>query len=325
MGRVELLMRYEAEPTDPPRVITRRQIVKAAGVTLIGTTVLGVGGVASAITKPSQQFPRVPTGPVRPVIVAGAKVGTLDSGAKPIYVTRPGSRDPVEHSVADTLFWGDIMMEHAMFFVMLMPGRELAGPRAEAEQFQRSFSAQIARLLNGRLDRSNYVEFNRSTLGLVRSFIEYKRRNEEGQSSGRLRSLVWPSFFNHTRKEAERFASRLEQLNRGDTFYVRSEVIPFWSDKMAEHALFIAHLLDIDQDPLIDAAENNNRLFRRLERNPFIGRRRALAAVQQIIDFKTAAARGIETGQIKSIIHPALADHVRREAVRFKDELGRAA
>lgn len=315
-------MRHEAEPIGSSRLITRRQIVELAGVTLIGTTVFGIGGAASALTRPSRAFPRVPTGPVRPLHVAGAEVGTLDGGAKPIYVAQPGSRDPVEHSVADTLFWGDIMMEHAMFFVMLMPGPRLAGPRVEAEAFQSSFSSHLTRLLNGRLDR-NYVEFNRSTLGLLRHFIEYKRRMEEAQSSGRLKSLVWPSFFNHTRKEAERFAKRLEQLNRGDTSYIRSEVIPFWSDKMAEHALFIAHLLDIDQDPLIDAAENSSRLFRKLEKNPFAGRR-AMDAVQQIIDFKTAAAQGIATGQIKSIIHPALADHVRREAVRFKDELGRA-
>jgi len=317
-------MPYAAEPVDVLRVITRRQIMKISGVTLIGTTVLGVGGAASALTKPIQQYPRVPTGPVRPAIVAGSEVGTLDSGAKPIYVARPGSQDPVEHSVADTFFWADIMMEHAMFFVMLMPGRELAVPRAEAEQYQRSFSSHIARLLNGSLDRSNYAAFNDLTLGLVRPFIEYKRRMEEAQSSGRIRSLVWPSFFAHTRKEAERFARRLEQLNRGNVSYVRPEVIPFWSDKMAEHALFIAHLLDIDQDAHIAAAERQNRLFRRLEKIPFIDPRSARAAVQQIIDFKTAAAKGIEAGQIHSIIHPALADHVRREAVRFKDELDRA-
>jgi len=318
-------MRDGAEVTRSPDVTTRREIMKVAGVTLVGATVFSIGGTASAFTEPGPRFPRVPVGPARPVVAGGAKVGTLDSGAKPIYVARPGSRDPVEHSVADTLFWGDIMMEHAMFFVMLMPGRELAGPRTEAEQFQRSFSQHLARLLNATLDRNNFVAFNRSTLGLLSRFIEYKRRMESAQSSGRIRSLVWPSFFNHTRKEAERFARRLEQLNRNSTFYVRAEVIPFWSDKMAEHALFIAHLLDIDQDPLIRAAEGSNRLFRRLEKSPFIERHRAQAAVQQIIDFKTAAAKGIESGEIKSIIHPALADHVRREAVRFKDELDRAA
>jgi hypothetical protein len=48
-------------------------------------------------------------------------------------------------------------------------------------------------------------------------------------------------------------------------------------------------------------------------------------AVNDIIDFKTAAGKGIQTGKIKSIIHPALADHVRREAVKFADELKRAA
>ena len=32
---------------------------------------------------------------------------------------------------------------------------------------------------------------------------------------------------------------------------------------------------------------------------------------------------GIKSGHIKSIIHPSLASHVRREAVRFIDELKR--
>ena len=58
-------------------------------------------------------------------IARGHHVGTLGGGSKPIYITRPGSTDPVEHSVADTLFSGDIMMEHALFFAMLMPGEDL--------------------------------------------------------------------------------------------------------------------------------------------------------------------------------------------------------
>lgn len=37
-----------------------------------------------------------------------------------------------------------------------------------------------------------------------------------------------------------------------------------------------------------------------------------LAAAQEVVDFKPAAERGIQTGQIKSIIPVALADHVRR-------------
>jgi hypothetical protein len=49
-----------------------------------------------------------------------------------------------------------------------------------------------------------------------------------------------------------------------------------------------------------------------------------LSAAQTILDFKTKAARDIEGGRIKSIIDPRLADHVRREALKFVDELKRA-
>jgi len=42
------------------------------------------------------------------------------------------------------------------------------------------------------------------------------------------------------------------------------------------------------------------------------------------LEFKTQAARDIEAARIKSIIDPRLADHVRREALKFVDELQRA-
>lgn len=49
-----------------------------------------------------------------------------------------------------------------------------------------------------------------------------------------------------------------------------------------------------------------------------------LVAANDILEFKTQAVRGIEAGKIKSIIDPRLADHVRREAQKFIDELKRA-
>jgi hypothetical protein len=296
-----------------------------AGVTLVGTAIFGTSGCASAL---GSLFPHVEVGAIRPESVAGVAVGTLDGGTKPIYVTRPGSQDPVEHSVADTLFWGEQLMEHAMFFVMLMPGPELAQPRGRAEQFQRQFADHLALLRRSSLDRGDYVAFNRSTLALARPFIEYKREMQEAEESGRMHSLVWPSFFDHTRKEAERFVRRLDQLNGGDATFSRAEVLPFWADKMEEHSLFIAHLLDPDEKLLKKAAEASAKTFEKMEKAPPAGRGGpsdpAMAAVHAIIDFKTAAEQGIQTGKIKSIIHPALADHVRREAVRFGDELSRA-
>ena len=307
------------------RLMTRRRLVQMSGVTLVGTVILSSTGCASALGGlAAPVFPRAETGPISPQTVAGVPVGTLNGGTKLIYVAPPDNFDPVVHSVADTLFWGEQMMEHAMFFAMLMPGPELAAPRAEAEQLQKQFSNHLSRLRRSQLDRRNFAAFNNSTIALTNNVIEYKQRTEEAQASGRMRSLVWPKFFAHTRNEAVRFRTRLTQLNGGNANFDRREVVPFWADKMEEHSLFIAHLLDPDEKVLKGAAETAAASFHKLEDAPVRSKDPAMAAVQQIIDFKTAAEKGIQAGQIKSIIHPALADHVRREAVRFKDELGRA-
>ncbi|HKX91688.1 MAG TPA: DUF2935 domain-containing protein [Sphingomicrobium sp.] len=309
----------------PDSVVTRRNAIQIAGVTLIATSLLGTTGCASALKGAvAPVFPRVDTGPISPQTVAGVPIGALNGGTKPIFVAPAGSMDPVAHSVADTLFWGEQLMEHAMFIAMLMPGPELIGPRTEAEQLQRKFTDHLARLRGSRLDRSNYAAFNNSSLGLTNAIIDYKRRMEAAQTAGQIRSLVWPMFFAHVRHEAERFARRLDQLNRGDAAFDRREVVPFWADKMEEHSLFVAHLLDPSEQALIGAARSSAGLFGKLETAPVGSKAPAMAAAHQIIDFKVAAEKGIQAGQIKSIINPALADHVRREAIRFKDELERS-
>jgi hypothetical protein len=48
-----------------------------------------------------------------------------------------------------------------------------------------------------------------------------------------------------------------------------------------------------------------------------------MKAANEILDFRTVREKGIKAGKIKSIIHPSLASHVRREAVKFVDELKR--
>ena len=92
---------------------------------------------------------------------------------------------------------------------------------------------------------------------------------------------------------------------------------------MGEHADFVAHLLDPEERALVAKAMDTSKAFRGM-RGQAVPKATALSAVDQIIDFKVAAARGINAGQIKSIIHPALADHVRREALKAADELRRS-
>jgi hypothetical protein len=159
-----------------------------------------------------------------------------------------------------------------------------------------------------------------------------------------LRSLVWPLFFDHTRHEAERWVRRLEQLEGGESEFDRDEVAPFWTNIMEEHAAFVAHLLDPSEMKLIETAMKTSAVFADLNgrvggsleatikhpgvvanailHNPELDE--VLSAAEEILDFKTQAARDIEAARILSIIDPRLADHVRREALKFVDELRRA-
>src|SRR5687768_8007114 len=264
---------------------------------------------------------------------------------KPVVVPTADNDDPARHAWADARFATDIMAEHALFFALLMPEELAAKERADALRFHDGFKASYERIdANGVPDRSSLRAFATGLIEEIKPFIEYKARLGEAQRTGKLRSLVWPLFFDHTRHEAERWTARLRNLGGGESEYERSEVVPFWTNIMDEHARFVAHLLDPDEFDLIDKATRTGRVFADLAsgpggtanaildepgvvigslvQNPEIDA--VMSAAQTILDFKTEAARGIEAARIKSIIDPRLSDHVRREAQKFVDELKRA-
>lgn len=285
--------------------ISRREILAASGATLIGATLFGSPFNFS---------------------VSGQDMKTMPDGVmKPTILPKAGSKDAVDFSIAENAFWNEQLMEHAMFFVMMMPGPELAAKRGEAEKFQQTFAAQLEKSKTARLDKSNFAAFNRSTVEMVKPFVDWKRKNGELQASGKLKSLTWSSFFDHTANEADRFARRLEQFSRGDTSTDMKEAAQFWTMIMGEHADFIAHLLDPEESALIMKAMQTSDAFQKMHDTPPSSKVALENAVNEIIDFKTAAEKGIQTGTIKSIIHPTLADHVRREALKAADELKRAA
>jgi hypothetical protein len=265
---------------------------------------------------------------------------------KPVVVPAADNKDPATHAWADARFAADIMAEHALFFTLLMPPEVAAKERAEAQRFSEVFAT-----LHEQIDtaappeRSDLKRFATKVVEQIKPFIDYKARLGEAQRSGTLRSLVWPLFFDHTRHEGERWTRRLETLARGESEFDRSEVTTFWTNIMDEHARFVAHLLDPDEYELIETAMKTSRVFADLHRGGIGGVAAAVAhqpgtvvksliqnpemdailsAAETILDFKTKTARDVEAARITSIIDPRLADHVRREAQKFVDELKRA-
>ena len=265
---------------------------------------------------------------------------------KSVVLPAEGDGDPTKHAWADARFSTDIMAEHALFFALLMPPEVAPEERSQALQFSESFAKMHNRIdREGPPENSDLKTFVRQVTEGLKPFIEWKATQGDAQRNGTLGSLVWPLFFDHTRREAERSARRLEQLSQGDASFDKQEVIVFWNNIMEEHSRFVAHLLDPDEFELIDEATRASNVFRNLGEGGVGGAVSALAAepaavtraltefpetsavlsaAETILDFKTKAARDIEAARIKSIIDPRLADHVRREAVKFVDELKRA-
>src|SRR5688572_15610853 len=224
--------------------ITRRDVLKVGGLAV-------VGGVLGGCRTATGLNPAVP--PLAKVVQDSSQVRTTSAAAgasmpssgvepedKPTFVA--DARDPVSYSRADNLFWNDIMMEHAVFFQMLMPGPELDEPRRQAQEFQRLFAGQLQ--LAGEIEAGNYVAFNQRSIDLAKRFSDYKKRMREQQVEAKIRSLVWPLFFEHTAREADRFAARLALYNKRQIEFDRAEVVDFWSKTMGEHSGFIANLLD---------------------------------------------------------------------------------
>ena len=294
-----------------------------AGLTRRELVVLGSIGAIGTVAACSSALPSMASAAVLPR--GDAKLMTRNGGMKPVVLPQEGIKDPISLSTADSLFWTDIMMEHALFFALLMPGDDLNEERAQAQTFQRNFESHLTRLRGTTIDRTNYQALNRATADMVRPFIDFKHTMQEAQTSGRLHSLVWPLFFEHTAREAERFVSRLDRFSRGETESDRNETVDFWAQIMGEHSDFIGHLLDPDERDLMKKAFDTSAKFRALRAQKPVSMEAAHGAAEEIINFKTAAEKGIQTGKIKSIINPALADHVRREAVKFADELKRVS
>jgi hypothetical protein len=265
---------------------------------------------------------------------------------KPVPLPGQDDRDPARHAWSDARFATDIMAEHGTFFALLMPPEVAGTERAEAMRFATTFAELHRRIAAAPPpDPGDLKRFTLDVVEQIKPFIEYKATMGDAQRNGTLRSLVWPLFFDHTRHEAERWVRRLEQLAGGESEYDRKEVAVFWDNIMDEHAQFVAHLLDPSEEELIEKCRRTSEVFRQLGAGGVGGAVAALvaepatvagaltdhpetsavlSAAETILEFKTKAARDIEAARIKSIIDPRLSDHVRREALKFVDELKRA-
>lgn len=281
----------------------------------------------------------------QPLASAGFRVvGRDDIGApesiheKQMILPEIGNEAPRDHAWATAKFSCDIMAEHALFFSLLMPPELAKEQRLRAIAFNARFEKLGNRLSSkGPPPAGELRGFVRHLKEEFQPLIDYKKDNHRAQVSGALNSLVWPLFFDHTAREAERWVNTLENIAGGQVEPDRKEVVRFWAEIMDDHFRFIAHLLDPDEHDLVKKAYQNCAVFQAVRggrhgADSLLGQPRTppgedpamiLRMAEEVVEFKTDTVRQIEAGKIRSIISPILGDHVRREAVWFVDELRR--
>ncbi len=172
------------------------------------------------------------------------------------------------------------------------------------------------------------TELNKHSLEAVCRLIDFKRRVLADVVACRIFTVNYPLLIDHILREARLFAHLLEMLlSQKDSMNMREFIDQeaFWNRIMAEHAKFIAGLLDPTEENLIDSARMFGKQFDQLTKESAEATRstigqvtsKSLKATYAIRDFKSAGTKGILECNIKSIIIPLLGDHVLREANHF--------
>ncbi|NLW44243.1 MAG: DUF2935 domain-containing protein [Syntrophomonadaceae bacterium] len=174
---------------------------------------------------------------------------------------------------------------------------------------------------------------NSQAINLTRSLADFKTTVLNEVLDCNLFTFVLPSMIEHLREEADTYIEYLEKLQQGSDPYREMQIMEtkaFWDHIMAEHAQFVAHLLDPSEAKLIRQANRFAERFFGLAREAEWANSRGrfdrylraliqeeIRTVRDIRDFKRTGEDMILGCQVRSVIIPLLADHILREANHF--------
>lgn len=239
----------------------------------------------------------------------------------------------------ESRFWIRIFKEHSLFIKLGLPCDRL-DLIAEAQGFFEELAALEDVLMTRRSLDSRLVQEIRA---VVLDLIEFKERVLRMVLQCDISANLFPLLIDHIRREAVRFLRVLEtgRLTPPGQHLLAQllEAEVFWLRIMKEHIEFIQHLLDPSERTLLgsletmrirfsEALESARDLRSMSESNPdyFNTAMRftdeIVEPVRQLRDVKAQAYELLLQCKVLSIIaSPLLADHVRREADKFLEDL----
>lgn len=246
-----------------------------------------------------------------------------------------GVPQPIEPlNMEEVRFWLGIMQEHAVFIRQGLPC-ERTDLMDEAQSFYKEFSQLRERTEQCSGDKK-FSALVSDAYNTVKDFCRFKRQLVEMMLCGKLIGHNFPLMLDHMAREAEYVLRLLDKMRDGKVAIgdaAKAQEAIFWLRIMADHAKFMAHLMDPSEYNLIGVANEFSEEFDTLylEGNDFASMlscsgqvpvfkrfiKDMRAAVMRLRDFKKASLEMIAECKLVGIIPEELAAHVLREADHF--------
>ncbi len=238
----------------------------------------------------------------------------------------------VQKSLEENQFWLRIMMEHALFLRLGLPP-DATRLINQAKRFEQAFEKQLERSFSIPAEPEPLRSLNDDSLFLTGQMVLYKQRVLSRVLTGTVRGFNFPLLLEHVRREAIYFFRTLQRVRARVERPLDDDIIEenvFFLRIMADHAKFVAHLLDPTEKELIRQASALGQEFdvlaaqaRNLDFEPRSNHvlRAQLTVFKgstlNLRSFKEQATKLVQASQIRSVIDPRLASHITREAAKF--------
>lgn len=216
-----------------------------------------------------------------------------------------GATPPVDYD-NEIEFWSRQLSEHALFVHLGILDQPLRIRALELHQAWEEYR-KIRKNLPPR-------EINGRALALAIDTKSFLSHVYDRLAKGQWIGWLWPLFIDHIRREGDYFIDVMQHKAHDAESTCKT-----WIVFMAEHAAFAAHLLDPTEAQKIRQATTFIGEFERLHGG-------CNAMNEQLLTMTAKAGKeldtyfaslGVGSAQLKSIIHPVLAEHVVREGRRF--------
>lgn len=257
---------------------------------------------------------------------------------EPVVLPSRDDHDQGRLAWAEARFALELLTEHALFFVFLMPHLSEA-PLAYCTRL---------RALHTSLDeheiptRHAIVPFIDSVIATIsHPLYERTRRSNEVQGTPTSHTLAWQLLASYTEHEVSRWMNILTRIRDGTHSYERTEVVTFWGETMARHEQFLSHLMDDRSIRDILQEFSNVYVFEEIAsyipglrarptshsnivwyaKNPSL--EEVVDMTQFMLSLEHGLTRSIEAIWLRDALDRFFADHLRREAIKFIDEIDR--